>query len=178
MKFFRNPVTAIILAFLIVAGSTLINVHWKFGAMCREIQDSFYETDRIGNQLEAIRQDAVLLSSVAKQNGIDAEDLRSAADDLQSALSRESTGAGLLFWYYDTLRTELISTEQRLLSATLPEADAETVRDCMDRISAASDRISGDPYNQTVRAFLSKYDRFPTGPLAILADVDMPEVFA
>ena len=124
MKFFRKPVTAIILAFLIVAGSTLINVHWKFGAICREIQDSFYETGRIGKQLEAIRQDAVLLSSVAKQNGIDAEDLRYAADDLQSALSRESTGAGLLFWYYDTLRTELISTEQRLLSSastvTLP----------------------------------------------------------
>ena len=178
MKFFKKPVTAIILALMIVAGSTLINVHWKFGAKCQEIQNSFYETGRIGKQLDAIRQDAVLLSSVAKQNGIDAEDLRSAAEDLQYALSHESTDAGLLYWYYDSLRTELFSTEQRLLSVTLNDADAETVRNCMDRISAASDRISSDSYNQTVRAFLSRYDRFPTGPLAILADVDMPEVFA
>lgn len=178
MKFFRNPVTAFLLALLIVAGSTLINVHWKFGAKCRDVQNSFYETGGIAKQLEAIRQDSVFLSSVAKQNGIDTEDLCSAADDLQSALSRDDTGAALLFWYYDSLRTELLSTEQRLLAIALNEADAKSVSDCMYRIRSASDHISGDPYNQTVRAFLSRYDRFPTALLARLADVEMPEVFA
>lgn len=178
MKFFRNPVIAFFLALLIVTGSTLINVHWKFGGKCRDVRETFYETEGIAEQLEAIRVDAVVLSSVAKQNGIDAEDLRSAADDLQYALSRDNTGAGLLFWYYDSLRTELLSIEQRLLAVALNEADAKTVNDCMVRIRSASDRISGDSYNQTVRAFLSKYDHFPTVLLARLADVDMPEVFA
>ena len=178
MKLFKNPVVAVLLALVLILGSTLLNVHWKFGGLCREVTDGLYAEDGIAAQLETIRVDAAAIASVAERNGIDAKALRNAADDLQSVLSRGSSGAGYLFRCYDKLRVELISMEQKLLAVALNETDANTISGCLERIRSAYSAISSASYNDTVRSFLSRYDHFPTHFLARLAGVDMPEVFA
>lgn len=178
MKFFKNPVVAVLLALVIVLGSTLVNVHVKYGALCRGVTDDFYEENGIADQLSSIRMDAAVLASVAARNGIDAQDLSDAADNLQSALSQTGVGAGRLFRLYDELRVELVSAQQGLLGVALNDTDAKTVSDCLSRIQNAANAISSSPYNDTVRSFLAKYDRFPAHFLGRMANVNIPEVFA
>lgn len=176
MKFFKNRTVAIILCALIVIGSTLLNTHWKLGGLCRELSDRFYASDEIGQQLETLRVEAVTLAAVAEGNGLDAFDLTGAAENLQDHLSRG--GAASVYAAYDWLRTELAVTEQKLLSKALSEGDAETVSLSLEKIHAAQAKLAASSYNEDVRDFLRRYDRFPTSMLARLAGVALPEVFA
>ena len=50
MKFFKNPVVAVVLALVIILGSTLVNVHVKYGALCRGVTDDFYEENGIAGE--------------------------------------------------------------------------------------------------------------------------------
>ncbi len=178
MKLLKNPVLAFMLALLIVVSSTLVNVHVKYGRICRDVSETFYAENGIADHLSSIRMDAAVLVSVAESNGIDAGDLGEAANNLQSMLSRNTSSAGTLFRCYDQLCLELIGVEQKLLGLALNDTDAKTVSDCLARIQDAKNAIAASPYNNTVRAFLIKDARFPTHLLARLADVDIPEVFA
>ncbi len=178
MKFFKNPVVAVLLALLIVLASTLVNVHVKYGKLCRSVTDEFYAEAGIADQLSSIRMDAAVLAKVAERNGIDAKELTNAANHLQDLLSQTGVSAGRVFRCYDELRVELVSAEQKLLGVALSDTDAITVSDCISRIQNAASAISASPYNETVRSFLAKYDRFPTHMLARLANVSIPEVFA
>ena len=165
-----------LLALVLILGSTLLNVHCKFGALCQDVTDGLYAEDGIAAQLETIRVETAAIIAVAERNGIDAGSLSEAADELQSVLSQRQFGTGYLFRCYDKLRVELISAEQNLLGA-LSETDLQTVTDCLERIQAAQRLISSSSYNDVVRGFLARYDRFPTRLLAKLAGVRMPAVF-
>ena len=178
MKVLKNPVVALLLTFVIVLTSTLVNTNLKFGRLCRDVTDDFYGEDGIAAQLSFLRVDAVALAAVAETNGIDASSLQNSADDLQRTLSFSSMSIGWLFQSYDALRKELTVTEQSLLGKSLSDSDAQTVQTLLDRIHREQDKISASDYNEDVRTFLRRYDRFPTHILAKLAGVEMPELFA
>lgn len=178
MKFFKNPVVAFLLCLVIVLGSTLLNTHIKFGRLCQEVTDEFYGEDGIAAQLSSLRVDAVALAAVAKVNDVDASALENAATVLQGAMSQTHMGVSWVYLAYDKLRTELTLTEQNLLSKSLSDSDAQTVQTLLTRIHNEQEKISASDYNEQVRSFLRKYDRFPTHALARLAEVKLPEVFA
>ena len=178
MKFFKNRVVALILCLLIVVGATLLNTHVKFGALCRELANTFYDDDGIAQQLVTLQAEATRLASVAEKNGLDAAELTAAAEELQRCLSRGDAGAARFYACYDALCRELSAMEQSLLSKALSAEDAEAVSLCLTQIHTAQAKIAASSYNENVRDFLQKYDRFPTNLLADLADVPMPEEFA
>ena len=177
MKFFKNRAVALILCVLIVVGATLLNTHVKFGALCRELTDAFYDEGGIAPDLELLHTEAMTLASIAEANGVDASALRSVTDDLQGMLSQRSIGAAQLYPYYDALNRELKNVSQQLVTKGCP-VDAERFTACLTAISAAQERIRVSGYNAQVRDFLQENDRFPTSILADLAEVSMPEEFA
>ena len=178
MKFFKNRAVALILCVLIVVGATLLNTHVKFGALCRNMTNTFFDDGEIYQQLRALQAEAVRLAAVAEKNGLDTADLSAAAEDLQRCMIRGDVGAKRFYASYNALCQELSAMEQSLLSTALSEEDAEAVSLCLTQIHTAQAKIAASPYNDNVREFLQKYDRFPTSILADLAEVSMPEEFA
>lgn len=184
MKLFKNPVFAVFLTVALVIGSTLINTNVKFGRKCREVTDTFFSdsvtrgaTERsIASQLELICTDAEALCVVADSCDVDAGAVRNAVASLRRNLQIENI-FGLRSSYGD-LRSSLTTMLGQLAQADLDEQNAKTVSDCTESIASAEGSISSSDYNDTVRAFLRRYDHFPASFLARLAGVEMPETFA
>jgi len=184
MKLFKNPVFAVALAFVVVIASTLINTNVKFGRKCRDITDQFYGSTvsrsapevSIAEALENICTDAESLSVVADSCGVDAEEVRNDVSDLRRSIQQEFF-FGIRSSYAD-LRSSLTTLLGQLAQADLEAKSAETVSQCSASISDAQSAIAASGYNDTVRAFLRRYDHFPTNVLATLAGVDYPETFA
>jgi hypothetical protein len=177
MKFFKNRGVALVLCLLIVLGSTLLNTHMKFGGMCRELTDAFYGEGGIAPDLEIIQDEAKVLAAIGQANGLDVSALRTATDNMQGMLSQRSVGAAELYRYYDALDREVKTVSLQLVAKGCP-VDAERFTACLSAITAAQERIRVSGYNARVRDFLQENDRFPTGLLAKLAGVSMPEEFA
>ena len=66
----------------------------------------------------------------------------------------------------------------RLERAELSERDASGVEQYKSSVTGVQSAIGEAGYNEAVREFLRRYNHFPTNYLALLADVDLPEVFA
>ena len=177
MKFFKKRSVIVILCWALIIVSTLLNVRIRFGGKCREVTDQFYSEAEIARQLEQICFDAMTLSSVAEEYGVDASALRTEADSMLNALG-QSYGASYVHRIYEDLYSELTAVEQKLLGVALSESHAASVSACLERIHSAQYSISSSGYNETVRSFRRRYDRFPTSILARLAGIKIPEVFA
>lgn len=178
MKFFKKRSVAVALCVILVLVTTLLNTRWKLGGKCRDLSESFYDRGGIAASLETIRTESDSLAAVAESNGIDAQALRTASGNLQGMLSQRSIGAAQLFPYYDALRTELRSIEQKLLSASLSDEDAAAVSKSIELIHSAQTAIGASEYNTQVRAFRSRNGGLFTRVLASLAGVRLPEEFA
>ncbi|MBR5094074.1 MAG: hypothetical protein IK095_03180 [Oscillospiraceae bacterium] len=176
MKLFKNPVVAWIVCLALIFGSTLLNTRIRFGRLCRDAEADFNGLGGIVSQLQTIRSDADILALVAEDNGLETDALRDASDALQRALAREQ-GAKSVFSAYDVLHTEIARTQQKLMGVSLSSSDAQTVSSCMASLDDAQRAIAASGYNETVREFQRRYDRFPTKYLAEFAGVRMPEVF-
>ena len=114
MKFFKNRAVALILCVLIVVGATLVNTHVKFGALCRDMTNTFFDDGEIYQQLRALQAEAVRLAAVAEKNGLDTADLSAAAEDLQRCMIRGDVGAKQFYASYNALCQELSAMEQSL----------------------------------------------------------------
>ena len=184
MKLFKNPVFAVALAIVVVIASTLINTNVKFGRKCRTVTDAFYGSSitrgtpelAIADALELICTDAESLAVVADSCGTDAKAVRENVNSLRHSLQFQNMF--LIRSSYADLRSSLTTMIGQLAQADLDANNAETVSRCSSSISEAQDAIAASGYNDTVRAFLRRYDHFPTNLLARLAGVRMPETFA
>lgn len=184
MKLFKNPFFAVALTVFVVLSSILINTNVGFGRKCRAVTDTFYGSTvsrsapevSIADALESICTEAESLAVVADSCGVDAEDVRNDVFNLRRSIQTE-------FFYgirssYAALRSGLTTLLGQLAQADLDAQNAETVSQCTAAISDAQSAIAASGYNDTVRAFLRRYDHFPTNVLADLAGVDYPETFA
>ena len=184
MKLFQNRFFAILLAILVVIGSTLINTNIKFGRKCKEVSDQFYGSSvsrggsevSIAEALEAICVEAETLSVVADDCGVDAAAVTNAVSNLRRDIHNE-------FFYgirssYDVLRSGLTTMLGQLAQVNLDDQSARTVSGCSAAIADLQSAIAASDYNDTVRAFLRRYDHFPTAQLAELAGVEMPQAFS
>ena len=179
MKFFKNPVVAVILSALIVLCSTLVSVNIKFGARCREITDEFYTGDEaMVKPLNNISASVDGLVNIAGSYGLDCTAVSAAADRFASALRGSDGQVGALYQLYRDLMREEASLESALFRQELRDQDADSAQQYAEIIREAVDELEDSDYNESVRSFLRRYDRFPTNSLAALAGVAYPAYFA
>lgn len=178
MKILKNPVVAGVLAAVLIIGALLLNTRIKFGKQCREVSEKLYESGSIAAQLDELCVDASAIAAIAEQHSLDISRMNQAVDALRQALSQHSTHAADLFADYTAVRTELNTLTAKLMGLGIGTEDSQAVVTLQVKIQEIQDRISASDYNPAARAFLQQYDRFPTGLLAKLAGVSMPEEFA
>lgn len=178
MKFFKNRAVAIILCVLMVLGSTLLNTRVKFGRQCRNVEQSFYDAGGISEQLELIRSKAGFLADMAEAKGLDTSSLRNASQALEDKLGQRRLDITGIHSCYEALDRELKNVETKLITSSLTDQEAETFSSSLELIHNAQAKLSTATYNETVRSFCRRNDRFPTNILAKLAGVSLPEEFA
>ena len=178
MKFLKKPSVALLLCVLIVICSTLVNTRVKFGALCREKAQTFYAEGSIASQLSELHDEAGTLARLAESKGQNASALRDASALLQEMLNRGNLSAGQLYPYYSHLNETLKDVETKLLTAECSEQEAAALSASLEQIHNLQAAIAASSYNDNVRTFCAKNSRFPTGILAKLAGVALPEEFA
>lgn len=186
MKVLKKPVVAVLLCAVIVIASTLGNVNRLFGAKCQKITDGFYngvEVDGftqkgINIHLQNISGYVDGLTTIARRNGVDCTAIEAASDQFKSVLRADKPSISSLYGSYTALMLEEAELETALGRVALDERDTEGFNTYRDNIKGAVSSVASAGYNESVRSFLGKYDRFPTDTLAALAGVDYPEYFA
>ena len=183
MKLLKNPVFAVFLAIVVVISSTLINTNVKLGRKCRAVSDLFYEgvtaagytRPSIASHLENISGFADGLAAIAHNNGVDAAEVEQDVDMLRGSVS--SGDMFLIRSNYSSLLSALTKLVDALERASLDERDASGVEQYKSSLAGAQSAIGESGYNEAVRDFLRRYDRFPSRQLGAAARVHMPETF-
>lgn len=181
MSFFNNRATAIVLAVILVLGSTLLNVRVKLGNEITEIEDTFYTSSkgersidsRISERLSAANGLWTILLKYDEDEADKLADARNALLTAQSAkdisaMSEANTALGEAF----TMASAALGQYQLTGTESSAVASYETA------FSGAQKMIDESSYNSTVQSFLSgTYNRFPASVLAPLVGLEPPERF-
>ena len=180
----KRPI-AILLALIIVAGSTLLSVGIKLGRECQKITDGFYsgvtydgyEHPSVQSQLKNISGAALGVTTLASNySGVDASAVKEARENFDSSLEN-----GTVSEIYDRYAALLSSTQtliSNMKSQTLTDRDKAGVTQYEGIITGASSVIDKSGYNDTVREFMrDTYDVFPASLFAGITDVSAPQYF-
>ncbi len=185
MGFFKKRTGALLLTAIMVLVSTGVSVNVKLGNKIQAVNESFYEglysqgypQKGIGAHLDNICTYADGLITIANNYDIDTEELEYDTEDLKMGRTYSPYSASYLYYCYDELCGQIDALERLLAARELSERDAEGVEKYLTNINGAKSAIASSSYNEEVRDFLRRYDRFPTDLMAELANLDMPEYF-
>ena len=185
MDFLKNRAVAIVLAVVIVLGSTLVTSGTKLKSQCQKITDGFYsgvtydgyEHPSIQSQLKNISRAALGLATIASNyTGVDAAAVKTDRDNLDSSLEKGTPSQ--IYDIYTALTADTAALVSSLRAQTLSDRDSSGVDQYESIISSASGVIDKSGYNDTVRDFLrSTYNVFPASFFASLTGVNPPELF-
>lgn len=183
MKFFRSRAVALILAAVAVAGSTLFNTRIMLNRECRQLENSFYQSETdlrtpyyyinsrigtaaalaaVGDLYPALEEETLVLRNARRAlvYASDARDLSAMYD-----ANGELTAAAESFCQA-ARRTELDLT------------DLEAVEDYENTLLGAQRQLDQSDYNQRVQELLrTVFDRFPGSFLAGITGVQPPELY-
>lgn len=181
MDFFKKPIVALILALVVVCGSTILNTQIKLGEEVQEVEDSFF-TSVSGEKSIYIRLDECLSAANGLWTVLVNYD-SDAADEL-SEVRKD------MIWDYDLQHingllygnNELSEVFKNSLSVLngydLTDSELAAVADYSDSFYGAQKMIEKNSYNSLVQDFLrSTYNKFPASIFASIAGVDAPEIF-
>ena len=188
-KVLSNPLVAILLAILIVAGSTLVSVHVRLGAQCGKVVDGFYDgvsyngylQPSISSHLKNIIGYAEGLVTIANNYELDAglvDAVTADADHLRQSMTLSREDISSIYLNYQALSRSVSTLADALGRQTLSERDASGLEQYLTSISGAQSSMENAGYNESVREFQSKGLRFPASLLGKLAGVKFPEYFA
>ena len=183
MKFFKNPAVLLILSLLLIVSSTVFSTRVKLGGKCDDVTDIFYtdtaEQRSIATLLREIVTQSTSLSLIAQDYGIDTEDFDQQADWLEWALRSERGSERYIYVEYSELLKAFTALRRQLDSAALTQSDQAMVNAAENLIDADIAQITelSSVYNNAVRSFNRRYDRFPATFMASFSGVDMPEEF-
>ncbi|MBO5544622.1 MAG: hypothetical protein J5949_08315 [Oscillospiraceae bacterium] len=192
-KILSSPVVALIITFVLVFASLALNTRIRLGGQCDEITAGLYSgkggSPCIADGLRSLCTASEKMLTLAGQLGIDVDSLDSDGEyadedpadlinDIRNALRYEDGSARYLYYLYEALLSKDYAMETALARAALSEADAAAFLEAREEASQARAVVDNDSYNNTVRAFLKKYDRFPTSQIASFSGVSMPKLFA
>ena len=192
-KILSSPVVALIITFVLVFASLALNTRIRLGGQCDEITAGLYAGEGgspcIADGLRSLCTASEKMLTLAGQLGIDVDSLDSDGEyadedpadlinDIRNALRYEDGSVRYLYYLYEALLSKDYAMETALARAALSEADAAAFLEAREEASQARAVVDNDSYNNTVRAFLKKYDRFPTSQIASFSGVSMPKLFA
>ena len=181
-KLFDSPVFALLLAAVVMFGTMLISTKVDFGKKCRRLTEHFYagsdNTGAVAADLRTLCQSAEQLAGIGQQLGLDeAEKTLQAADEMRNLLYVQTQNLNSVNAVYHDLLTSTFALEQALARAELSDAQKETVAAAQSSAAAAKASIDASDFNDSARAFLRRYQKFPTVGLAGMVGVNMPCVF-
>ena len=186
MKLLKNPVIAVLLTVLIVLSSTIITTSVKLNNKCNAVIDEFYEGRlKQGIIYTSIYADICSMyelgsevALVADNYGVNTKDLVNSINELKNELSYRNTDISDIYadysWFYGSLR----AVEIELSSIGLSQRHMEYMTTVSQQIAQLKYSIDNSSYNESVRTFYKKFDRFPVNIFAELFDIDYPEYFA
>ena len=192
-KILSSPVVALVITFVLVFASLALNTRIRLGGQCDEITAGLYAGEDgspcIADGSRSLCTASEKMLTLAGQLGIDVDSLDSDGEyadedpadllnDIRNALRYEDGSARYLYYLYEALLSKDYAMETALARAALSEADAAAFLEAREEASQARAVVDNDSYNNTVRAFLKKYDRFPTSQIASFSGVSMPKLFA
>lgn len=186
MKALRNPLAALLLSVLVVLVSTTVSINVKLNNKCSKVIDGFYsglvQDVALGgsihtklNELCGLAGDIAL---VAENYGIDTRALLSATDTLSVELAYRNDDIDSIYDCYEDMYNSLFAIVMKLSETGLSQRHIEFMSAASERINDIKTSIEKSGYNESVREFYKKFDRFPVNVFADFFDIDYPEYFA
>jgi len=186
MKLLKNPIIAVLLTILIVIGSTIVSSSVKLSNKSDAIVDGFYEGKmKQGIVYTSIYADICSMyelgsevALVADNYGVKTKELVDSIAELKNELSYRNTDISDIYadytWFYSSLR----AVEIELSTIGLSQRHMEYMTSVSQQIAQLKFSIDSADYNDSVRNFYKKFDRFPVNIFADIFDVEYPEYFA
>ncbi len=186
MKFLKNPFIAVLLTVLIVLGSTAISINTKLNNKCENIIDKFYEGgiqqgfvfDSTYGNLCSMYELADEIVLVADNYGVDTRELSSNINTLKEALNFKNDDMSEIYSDYSEFYASLRAVEMELSNIQLSQRHMEYMNSASEQISYLKSCVDNSNYNESVRTFYKKFDRFPVNAFADFFNIDYPEYFA
>ena len=177
-KLFESPAFALLLAVIVVIGSTLLNTRIKFGRKCDAMCDEFYEQSDIAAELRNFCAAAEKVALTAQQQELpDADATLQNVDELRNLLYQQTDDLSSVYSVYQKLLSSTFGLEASLARTQLPAAQADTLAAVQHDAAAAKAAIDSSGFNSSARSFLKRYQKFPTPTLAGMVGVNMPCAF-
>lgn len=187
MNFFKKPRVALVLTVLLVWLATSVSIGAKLGNKCRDISNGFYDGVKIDGVDYAPVYDSVRelcyvsndMIVIAKNYGIDTEELYYAQDGVESAISYSQDDIAYIGWCYDDFIEQLRLMENQLHSTGLSQRHTTAMEEYSQQISAETAAIEQNAaaYNETVKQFMRQYDKFPTDFWVEVTGISFPGYF-
>ncbi len=182
-KLFSNTVFAVALTVVLVLLSIILNTRIGLGKKCNYVTDQFYSPTNgetsIASELRSLCNASENLILLAVKNGQESPEAATAEiAEIRELLNDECRKAGRIYPVYEQLLKETFRLESDLSRMDLSEEDAEALAEATTQAYNAKTAIDASSYNDSARAFLKHYRRFPAPLFAALSGVTMPQLFA
>ena len=182
MKFFKNPVVAVLLTALLVVGSTLISADAKLSRACTRVIDGFYDGVKrqpaAAQAIRALCDDAEQMVIIGDNYGIDTSPLAADTAALRQTVGFDNPDIAAVYAAFAPFYTKLKVLENDLVHTDLSERHKEQMAEYSADIAQCRAQIDSSGYNESVSSFLRKNDRFPTRQFANLFNISYPAYFA
>lgn len=186
MSILKKRSVALLLAVLIVLGSSAATVSAKINKKSDEVSSLFYSGVKyegfkhksISSQLSQITAAADGLVTIASNYGLDTDSVTSANRGMKSALSEGGNSFGAFYSLYDELLIELNKLIYGMQAAELSERDFSGLEQYSAVLKGAGSVIEQAGYNESVREYIDDMSGFPSRIFINLLNIDLPETFA
>lgn len=181
MKFFKNRAVAVLLALLVVAGSTLLNTQIRLSEKCRQVEDGFYASETgsksiyayLGDRLDAANGLWTILINHDAEAAAALNQARSALLGVYDA--RDIAG---MYGANNALQQAFDKAAAAVAGYDLTSSESDALNDYTISFAGAQKMIDKSGYNTVVLDFTrTTYEKFPANLLAPLVGVEAPELF-
>ena len=186
MKFLKIPVVAVLIAVLVVFISTTVSISIKLHNKCETVTDGFYSgvmqhgslTGSIQKDLNNLCDIASEVIIVADNYGINTKKLSSSTGTLRHDISYRNYNISGIYLSYSEFYNALRDVQIELSNTGLSQRHVQYMTEATEQIIILKQRIENAGYNESVKTFYKKFDRFPVTLFANFFDVTYPEYFA
>lgn len=185
MKVLAKRLISVLLALVIIIGSTVLSVNLKLSKEFDKVTEGFYsgalssgnKEQSLHSQLLIIGKEASTLAAIAERNGVDVAQFRDEAEYFSREVITMQDDISYIYYCYQDLLEDLMQVGQALTALSLSASDETAAVGSLQRIMDAQALIAGSGYNESVRQYIASL-QFPTTFFAELAGVELPEYFA
>jgi len=186
MKFFRQPLVALLLAAAMIGGGTVFSVRQHMDRECDAVTAAFYDgtvKDGISQKsiaacLQECNRIAGEICHLAEDHSLNTDDLSFAREDMELAFMYSPDAISYMHYCYEQLLEQIDASAAAIKAAGISAEERQLLEDCLRQLDVLQQEMDASAYNDQVRSYLWEQDRFPTNILAEVSGVSMPEFFA